>query len=75
MGIKLLLPSLAATWQTDLIKMAKTLKMNANVVGFDAADLLFMCAQTHLDEPTCVVTTASLIETIPANFNISLQDL
>jgi hypothetical protein len=51
MGIKLLLPSLAAsTWQTDFIKMAKkTLKMNGKVVGCNAAGLLFVCTQTHLD--------------------------
>jgi hypothetical protein len=54
MGIKLLLPSLAATRQTDFIKMAKkTLKMNGKVIGFDAAGLLFICAQTHPDNCMC----------------------
>jgi hypothetical protein len=49
MGIKLLLPSLAATWQTDFIKLAKkTVKMNGEVVGFDAAG-----AQTYLDNYMC----------------------
>jgi hypothetical protein len=51
MGIKLLLPSLAATWHTSINKVAKNiLKMNGQVVGFDAAGLLFMCAQNHLDD-------------------------